>query len=212
MGKLVAKLTQILYTQIHFSMYLILDFICYFFTYHILFETSFTLCLWCHNDLGTPLGLEQSFSITEIVIQHAWTTTSFNSVDFRAHIHHLLCAQIMRWDGRFGGLFTDRPDSAIPVLLTQWLIDLTKTVYKAEKNGVGSQISYLQARSVWFSGELRTRTTSSCSQPNCNALLFATTTNELHNIKVIGSCRTNTRHPNSVILLWLVILDMIFTV
>lgn len=109
-------------------------------------------------------------------------------------------AQIMRWDDCFGGLSTKIPNKRhLSLLLSQWLIDLTKTVYKAEKNRVGCHLSCLQALSVWFSYVLHTRTIT-CSQLNFNALL-ATTTHELHNIKVKGSCRTHPRHPNSAILL-----------
>lgn len=109
-------------------------------------------------------------------------------------------AQIMRWDDCFGGLSTKIPNKRhLSLLLSQWLIDLTKTVYKAEKNRVGCHLSCLQALSLWFSYVLHTRTIS-CSQLNFNALL-ATTTHELHNIKVKGSCRTHPRHPNSAILL-----------
>lgn len=100
------------------------------------------------------------------------------------------------------------PTSTISPSVADWF---KRLFTKAEKNRVGCQISCLQALSVWYSVVLHTRTKSSCSQSNFNAV-YATSTNELHNIKVIGSCITHARHINSVILLWLVIMDTVFTV
>lgn len=129
----------------------------------------------CLGTVGNLLGLQQSYCMTKIAIPHTTYLKDnliqqyrFQGTDMAVNAllpPLLCCAQIMRWDGCFAGLFTD----GCSLLLPQWLIDLIKTFYKAEKDGVGCHISCLHALSVWFSGVLQTRT-SSCSQLNLNIL------------------------------------------
>lgn len=117
----------------------------------------------CLGTVGNLLGLQQSYCMTKIAIPH--TTYLKDNLIQQYRFQGTDMAVNERWDGCFAGLFTD----GCSLLLSQWLIDLIKTVYKAEKDGVGSHISCLHALSVWFSGVLQTRT-SSCSQLNLNIL------------------------------------------